>query len=156
MYFGSHRKRKSPPVMFDTGFMISKKVDTVKALELFSYLQNCQDPGLGRVEQAPKTYTLISTGNGSSPIFTKLGVHIPYGASTNPWNFEPCGSNHSEGTAGGNWEGTTNLASAVNVLTRWLPTTSLLVVKRSSKLQTTSILVVKLWWRYLQNGESYK
>ena len=56
----------------------------VSGLKFFSFLQNCQDPGLGSVEQSPKTCILISTGNGSSPIFTKLGVDIPHGASTNP------------------------------------------------------------------------
>ena len=74
-----------------------KKVDIVKVLKLFSYLQNYQSYGPGSVEQSPKTGILIPTGNGSSPIWTKLGVDIPHGASTNPWNFEPCGLNHKEG-----------------------------------------------------------
>ena len=61
-----------------------KKVGTVKVLKLFSYLQNYQSYGPGSVKQSPKIGILIPTGNGSSPIWTKLGVDIPHGASTNP------------------------------------------------------------------------
>ena len=46
----------------------------------------------------PKQAFFIPTGNGSSPIWTKLGVDIPQEASTNPCNFEWCVSNHNEGT----------------------------------------------------------
>ena len=45
---------------------------------MFSYLQNYQSYGSGSVEQSLKTGILIPTGNGSSPILTKLGVDIPH------------------------------------------------------------------------------
>ena len=70
--------------MIDTGFGISEKVGIVEVLKLFSYLQNYQSYGPGSVEQSPKTGISIPTGNGSSPIWTKLGVGIPLGASTYP------------------------------------------------------------------------
>ncbi len=66
-------------------------------LKLFSYLQNNQSYGQGRVKQSPKTGILVPTGNGSSPIWTKLGVEILHNARTNPYKFERCGSNHNEG-----------------------------------------------------------
>jgi len=53
-------------------------------LKLFSYLQNYQSYGSGSVQQSPKIGILFPTGNGSSPILTKLCVNIPHEASTNP------------------------------------------------------------------------
>lgn len=60
-----------------------KKVDIVKVLKLFSYLQNYQSYWPGSVKQSPNIGILVPTGNGSRPIWTKLGMYIPHGASSN-------------------------------------------------------------------------
>ena len=88
----------SPRSCLATDSWSVKKVGIVKVLKLFSYLQNYQSYGSGSVKQWPKIDILFPIGNGSSPILTKLCVNIPHEASTNPWNFGPCGSNQYERT----------------------------------------------------------
>ena len=76
--------RGSPRSCSTTDSWSVKKVGIVKVLKLFSYLQNHQSYGSGSVKQSPKIDILFPTGNGSSPILTKLCVNISHEASTSP------------------------------------------------------------------------